>query len=115
MDEIKEDEVSTPHGVLSTSNNKLLPTEVLKETTDNYLRMIANQAKRVEKQTKKKYKSREYLPSTINIDISPQSFVSEKFGRFSDYYRIISRIGQGGCGSVRSSKCRTKTLDSSVR
>jgi calcium-dependent protein kinase len=37
---------------------------------------------------------------TINIEISPQSFISENSGKFSDYYRIISRIGEGGYGQV---------------
>lgn len=100
MDAKKEDEISTPHEVLSTANNNFFAPDVFKEITNKHLAMIANQAKKVDKRTQKKFRSKIVSPGTINIEISPQSFVSEKSGRFSDYYRIISRIGEGGYGQV---------------
>lgn len=36
----------------------------------------------------------------IEIKIGAESFISEKAGKFSDFYRILSRIGEGGYGQV---------------
>ncbi len=57
------------------------------------LNLIANRARSVERKGKK---TRSY----IDIKIGADSFVSERAGKFSDYYRIISRIGEGGYGQV---------------
>jgi serine/threonine protein kinase len=34
------------------------------------------------------------------MKIGSSSFVSERAGRFTSFYRIISRIGEGGYGQV---------------
>lgn len=62
-------------------------------TTNPHLAMIAFRARTVERKTKK---TRSY----IDVKIGADSFISEKAGKFSDYYRILSRIGEGGYGQV---------------
>jgi serine/threonine protein kinase len=34
------------------------------------------------------------------MKISPESFINERNGQFSDFYKILSSIGQGGYGQV---------------
>jgi calcium-dependent protein kinase len=36
----------------------------------------------------------------INIKIAPESFISEKTDKFSDFYKILTSVGQGGYGQV---------------
>ena len=54
---------------------------------------IANRARNVERKQKK-------MKSYIDIKIGAESFISAKTGKFSDYYKILSRIGEGGYGQV---------------
>lgn len=62
-------------------------------TTNPHLAMIAFRARTVDRKQKK---TRSY----IDVKIGADSFISEKTGKFSDYYRILSRIGEGGYGQV---------------
>lgn len=55
--------------------------------------VIASRARTVERKQKK-------MKSYIDIKIGAESFISEKTGKFSDYYKTISRIGEGGYGQV---------------
>lgn len=59
----------------------------------DHLAMIANRARNVERKNKK-------MKSYIDIKIGADSFISEKAGKFSDYYKIMNRIGEGGYGQV---------------
>lgn len=34
------------------------------------------------------------------MKIGPENFINEKTGKFSDYYQILTRLGEGGYGQV---------------
>ena len=62
-------------------------------TTNPHLAMIAFRARTVERKQKK-------TRSFVDVKIGADSFISERAGKFSDFYRILSRIGEGGYGQV---------------
>lgn len=35
-----------------------------------------------------------------DMKIGPENFINEKSGKFSDYYQILTRLGEGGYGQV---------------
>lgn len=63
---------------------------------------IANltEGTRQRSQTRKHVKSSLWSAATIDMKIGSSSFVSERTGRFTSFYRIVARIGEGGYGQV---------------
>ena len=84
-------EISEPKVV--SNINMDFNMQFIDKLTPQHLDMMANKNKPLQcKMTKTR--------SFINFKIGPESFISENKGKFSDYYKIISSIGQGGYGQV---------------
>lgn len=85
------EEISEPKVV--SSINMDLNMQLIDKLTPQHLDLMANKNKVIQRKMTK-------TRSFINFKIGPESFISENKGKFSDYYKIISRIGQGGYGQV---------------
>lgn len=77
----------------SNNSNVLIPKDEdgRPMTTNPHLAMIALRARTVDRKQKK-------TRSFVDVKIGANSFISERTGKFSDFYRILSRIGEGGYG-----------------
>lgn len=72
----------------------------IQKLAGRHLELIANRTKSIQKRMTKTRSTFLIMTGFINIEIGPQSFIKENAGKFSDYYKIITRIGQGGYGQV---------------
>lgn len=87
---LSESETISPEKKVRQMPEIIAPLNAL---ANKHISMIATRARTVERKHKK-------MKSYIDIKIGAESFISEKSGKFSDYYRIMSRIGEGGYGQV---------------
>lgn len=76
-----------------------LHSEHIEQFTKRNLEIIALKTKAITRRMTK-FQSTRKLLGYIDLKISPESFISENTSKFSDYYRILSSIGQGGYGQV---------------
>ena len=70
--------------------------------TEKAFMMIANRAQAmVRKQRRAKCKQCNMTIAFIpDMKIGPENFINEKTGKFSDFYQILTRLGEGGYGQV---------------
>lgn len=69
--------------------------------TERAFMMIANRAQNVvRKQRRSKCKSDLNTAFIPDMKIGPENFINERTGKFSDYYQILTRLGEGGYGQV---------------
>ncbi len=101
MDVVNNPSVESPPKVWSAVKQDISMEEIQK-LAQKHLLMIAGRAKNVTRKMNKVKSAAQLSSSRVDIDIKIgyESFVSENNGKFSDYYRILNRIGEGGYGQV---------------